>query len=155
MIVDIEIADVAWGEVGDIARRAGKAALEKVADNSASLEVAVRLASDDEVHHLNREYRGKDSPTNVLSFESGIKPETWPRGQPRPVGDIILGYGVVSREAAEQGKSLENHLCHLIVHGVLHLAGFDHQDDVAAEKMEELEVKILAEMGIENPYVTA
>ena len=155
MTVDIEIVEPAWGEVGDIARQAGEAALSSIGEDAANLEVAVRLASDDEVHQLNHEYRGKDAPTNVLSFESGVEAGEWPAEMPRPLGDIILGYGVVSREAAEQGKSLESHLCHLMVHGVLHLMGYDHQDDAAADNMEELEVNILATMGIENPYAVA
>ncbi|MGI9481307.1 MAG: rRNA maturation RNase YbeY [Hyphomicrobiales bacterium] len=155
MTIDIEIVEPAWGEVGDIVQRAGEAALTFVGVSTAELEVAVRLANDDEVRQLNHEYRNKDAPTNVLSFESRVAADGWSAEMPRPVGDIILGYGVVSREAAEQGKSLESHLCHLIVHGVLHLVGYDHQDDMAADKMEELEVKILAALGIENPYAMA
>jgi probable rRNA maturation factor len=107
-------------------------------------EVSVVLADDDFVQNLNREYRGQDKPTNVLSFPQ----------DPPMLGDIVLAYETVAREAAEQDKSFDQHLTHLLVHGLLHLLGFDHEVDDEAEEMEALEVQILKDMGIKNPYKT-
>ncbi|HZA02151.1 MAG TPA: rRNA maturation RNase YbeY [Hyphomicrobiaceae bacterium] len=110
---------------------------------------AVALSSDKHVRALNRAYRGKDEPTNVLSF-----PALPARGGAggRFLGDIVLAAETVAREAAEQGKPLRHHLQHLVVHGLMHLYGFDHRSAAEAEEMEALEAKILARLGITNPY---
>lgn len=105
-------------------------------------ECSVVLAGDDFVRELNRDYRGKDKPTNVLSF-----PQDLPM-----MGDIIFAHETVLREAGEQGKSFDDHLSHLTVHGALHLLGFDHIDDDEAVEMEALEIVILKGMGVKNPY---
>jgi probable rRNA maturation factor len=151
--VDIEISERSWGDVKQPALRAAFAALDVVHNEPHSAEISVRLADDEEVRHLNREYRGQDKSTNVLSFAADIPDIPWPADQPYPLGDIILAYGTVRDEALAQGKSLENHLCHLIVHGVLHLSGYDHEDDETAKDMETLEIKILTRLGIEDPYM--
>ena len=105
-------------------------------------EISVVLADDDFVHALNKQYRGKDKPTNVLSFENeGIQ-----------AGDIVVAYGVLTREAKEMHKPFLVHLAHLLVHGTLHLQGYDHLTDKQANKMEKLEIKLLKEMGYDNPY---
>jgi probable rRNA maturation factor len=109
--------------------------------------VAVLLANDDMVAGLNQRFRGKAGPTNVLSFPAPPNPE----GQ---IGDIALAYGVCAREAAEQGKSLQDHLSHLSVHGVLHLLGYDHETDSEAEAMEALERSILETLGVSDPYAS-
>ena len=120
------------------------------------IEISVRLTSDDEVHSLNREYRGKDKPTNVLSFAM-IEPEDMAQlaGSRDPeimLGDIILAHGVCLAEAAERGVRVEAHATHLIVHGTLHLLGYDHMGDEDAEMMEALERQIMSALGLHDPY---
>ena len=105
-------------------------------------EISVVLADDDFVHDLNKKYRGKDKPTNVLSFEN----------EGLCAGDIVVAYGVLVRETREQKKSFCAHLAHLLVHGTLHLQGYDHLTDKQAEKMEELETKIMKKLGYPAPY---
>ncbi len=120
-------------------------------------EISVRLADDDEVHALNRQYRQKDKPTNVLSFPM-VQPdliETLDNSDDGEVllGDIILAHGVCVREAAEKGVSASEHATHLIVHGTLHLLGYDHLEDDEAEAMEDLERVALARLDIADPYL--
>jgi probable rRNA maturation factor len=112
---------------------------------------AVALSSDDHIQSLNRAYRGKDEPTNVLSFPA-LAARGGEDGAPPFLGDIVLAAETVAREAVEQGRPARHHLQHLVVHGLLHLQGFDHRDADEAAKMEALEVKILARLGIANPY---
>lgn len=115
-------------------------------------DLAIRLVDEDEGRALNRHYRGKDYATNVLSFPAEL-PEGLPEGVHLPLlGDLVLCAPVVAREAADQGKSLNAHYAHLTVHGVLHLLGWDHEDDKDAEAMEQLERDILAGLGIDDPY---
>lgn len=115
-------------------------------------DVAIRLVDEDEGRALNRHYRGKDYATNVLSFPAEL-PGGLPEGFRLPLlGDLVMCAPVVAREAAEQGKPLNAHYAHLTVHGVLHLLGWDHEDDTEAEAMERLEREILAALGIEDPY---
>ena len=112
-------------------------------------ELAIRIVGADEGRALNRDYRGKDYPTNVLSFPAELPP-----GLRLPlIGDLAICAPVVLREAAEQGKPARDHWAHLTVHGVLHLLGYDHVDDRDAEAMEALETRILASLGIAAPYV--
>ena len=112
-------------------------------------EVSVVLADDHFVHVLNREYRGKDQPTNVLSFENKMKP---PKGQPWMAGDIVVAYQTVVREAKAQGKAVSEHLAHLLIHGTLHLQGYDHLTAKQAKPMEKLEIQIMKKLGYGNPY---
>lgn len=114
-------------------------------------EVSVMLTNDDAVHTLNREYRGVDRPTNVLSF-AALDDEDEPIVDPMLLGDIVVAFETTEREAAEQNKSPEEHFFHLIVHGVLHLIGYDHVEDADAEVMEALETKIMIENGMDDPY---
>lgn len=119
----------------------------------AEAEVAVRLAGEDEGRSLNRDYRGKDYATNVLTFVYG-EGEAMP-GLPESdvlQGDLVLCVPVVVREAAEQGKALEAHFAHLIVHGMLHLQGFDHEDDAEALEMEAVEREVMAALAYPDPY---
>jgi len=116
------------------------------------IELGITLADDDKLQRLNRDYRGKNVPTNVLAFpawEVGTRPTS---GAPLLLGDIVLGFETVVREAAEQRKPVAHHLSHMIVHGVLHLLGYDHRTEAEADAMEALEMSILAGLGIPDPY---
>lgn len=122
-----------------------------------SAEISVRLTNDAEVHQLNNAYRGKDKPTNVLSFPqmepSLIEALSLDDEGEVLLGDIVLASGVVAREAEEKQVSVERHVIHLIVHGILHLLGYDHeQGDEEAEAMEAIEREALADLGIPDPY---
>lgn len=115
-------------------------------------EVSVKFTSDDEVHALNAQWRGKDKPTNVLSFPMVEESEL--AGAPL-LGDVVLAHGVCATEAAEKQLPIENHAAHLVVHGMLHLLGYDHETgDEDAEEMEEAERRALASIGIDDPYPT-
>lgn len=114
--------------------------------------IGVTLSDDAEQRRLNREYRGKDAPTNVLAFAAADPRENVPAGAPLLLGDVVLALETVAREAAEQDKALPDHLRHLVVHGVLHLLGYDHQIAAEAEAMERRETEILAELGVPAPY---
>jgi probable rRNA maturation factor len=146
----------AWKTSGVMAEGLTKAARAAFrAGFSANAETApwaltLLLSNDAELRALNRDWRGKDSPTNVLSFPSGEPIR--PRGGPVALGDIVLGFETVQREARELGISLQDHAVHLVVHGVLHLLGFDHHAAPDAERMERLETAILAALGIADPY---
>jgi probable rRNA maturation factor len=161
---ETDIVAGGWGEV-DLwaarARGAVGAALAltphaALADAAPLVEVAVRLADDGEVQALNRDYRGKDKPTNVLSFPQyhpdDLSMLTNTDDGEILLGDIVLAHETCAREAAGKGISIENHAVHLIVHGMLHLLGYDHLGDAEAQHMEALEVKALASLGIANPY---
>jgi probable rRNA maturation factor len=112
-------------------------------------ELSIRIVGAREGRALNRQYRGKDYATNVLSF-----PVELPRGIVSPLlGDLVIAAPVVAREAREQGKTPRDHYAHLTVHGTLHLLGYDHQNDADAERMEALETRILASLGIADPYM--
>ena len=111
-------------------------------------ELSIRLVGVDEGRLLNVQYRGRDYATNVLSFPADLPP-----GLRLPlIGDLVICAPVVAREAAEQGKTARDHYAHLTVHGVLHLLGYDHEADADAERMEALETRVLAGLGIADPY---
>lgn len=117
-------------------------------------EVSVRIVDADEIQALNREYRRKDAPTNVLSFPAG-EVAGLPDDAALPLGDVVICASVVRDEAEAQGKALPDHWAHILVHGTLHLLGFDHQTDVDAAAMETLERSILLADGIADPYGVA
>lgn len=108
-----------------------------------SAQVAVVLMDDAAIQELNHQFRGKNAPTNVLSF---------PSDEPGELGDIILSYETIAREAEAQNKTIKAHTTHMLVHGALHLLGFDHMTNAQAETMETIEISVLAQLGIENPY---
>lgn len=161
--LDIELNGHSLGEGHDwenITINSVHAALKADGDyENTPIDVFVELVSDERSQSLNREYRGKDRPTNVLSFP-GTEPEdlsdaaefSRTGGPPVSLGDLIVAADVVLCEAAEQKKQIDHHFAHLIIHGVLHLLGYDHIDDDEAEAMEALERKILAQFGIPDPY---
>jgi probable rRNA maturation factor len=118
--------------------------------------ITVRIVDAEEGRALNRDFRGRDYATNVLSFPfPELPPEAMAELGGPYIGDLAICAEVVTREASEQGKTLHAHWAHLIVHGVLHLAGYDHQDDDEAERMETRECAILADLGFPDPYRTA
>ncbi len=149
--VDVLHDSPAWGsvplELATCVKTAARAARASAGKDGPS-RVAIALSDDARVRDLNATYCGKDRPTNVLSFPDG---STDPSGIVM-LGDIILAYETVAREAVEQGKSLTDHLSHLTVHAVLHLLGWDHQTTPEAEAMETLERQILGDLGIADPY---
>jgi probable rRNA maturation factor len=153
-----------WPGDADWETRAGEAAsaalaltpFAELAHAAPLVEIAVRLTDDAEVHRLNRDFRGKDKPTNVLSFPQ-VQADLLECLSNSDDGEILLGDIVLAREtcaheAAEKGIGLADHVTHLIVHGTLHLVGYDHMDEVSAGAMEALEVKALASLGVANPY---
>ena len=119
-----------------------------------AVEIALRLAGDAEVAELNARFRGKTGPTNILSFPADPVDHAAAPGAEQPVhlGDLALARETVFRECEEQGKSASDHVCHLMVHGVLHLLGYDHGDARSARNMEALEKRILARIGVADPY---
>lgn len=151
--LDIVAESSLWSGLGDPqtwARPAVEAALAASRRSPGkAVEVTVLLADDAAVQALNRAWRGQDKPTNVLSF-----PSSMPAGpaQPCHLGDIALAYETLERESAAERKTLADHATHLIVHGVLHLFGYDHDTEADAEEMEALEIEALARLGIADPY---
>ena len=143
-----------------LVRKAAEAAIAESAfpdlmDSDRAIEMSVTLTGDEEVQALNARWRGKDKPTNVLSFPMADDLDFARSNVAGPellLGDIILAHGVCAAEAAEKGVSFEQHATHLLVHGMLHLLGYDHQEDAQASDMEAREVKALARLGIANPY---
>lgn len=124
-------------------------------DATAGVEMSVRLTDDAEVRTLNAAWRGRDKPTNVLSFATlADDPDPPPPGLPLALGDLVLARETLLREAEEEGKRAVDHLAHLLVHGILHLLGFDHGEAEEAEAMEALERSILAGFGIADPYAS-
>jgi probable rRNA maturation factor len=164
MMLDIAIeADEEWDSstgLDALVRRAAEAAVAhsafpQLSSSERSIEISVRLTSDDEVRALNAEWRDKDKPTNVLSFpmiDAELLETELAGGPELMLGDIVLAHGVCTREAQEKSISVEQHAAHLIVHGTLHLLGYDHHDDGDASEMELRETRALAALGISDPY---
>jgi len=151
MNVDVQVASAAAAipaskDICDWVERTVRAV-----DPGRDVEVSVRVVDEEEMRALNRDYRDKDRPTNVLAFPSGDG-DVVPPGETPLLGDVVVCAGVVAREAQEQGKPSEHHWSHMLVHGTLHLLGYDHVSDGDAEVMEALERRILAGFGIADPY---
>lgn len=144
--VDIQRASEASGQPDDetFIRWAGLALRDKPGH-----ELTIRLVDEDESRTLNREYRGKDYPTNVLSFPADLPPEL----NIPLLGDLVICVPVVHREAAEQRKPTESHWAHMVIHGCLHLLGHDHIEESEAEEMEDIERALMAELGFSDPYI--
>lgn len=140
-MIDIAIQAEGWPDCDDLISRAVSNVTAEL-DNPREGELSVVLSDDAQVQILNRDYRQKDKPTNVLSF-----PQSGPL-----LGDIILARETVQSEATDKGVSFEAHLTHLVMHGWLHLQGFDHQTEDTAAEMEAIEIAALAKLGIDNPY---
>ena len=149
--VDVQQAAAETSELSssDIARWVER--VVAATGRSAGAELSVRVVEAEEMQRLNSEYRGKDKPTNVLSFPAGDIAGL-PDDAVVPLGDLVVCASVIRDEASAQGKALKDHWAHMIVHGTLHLLGFDHEDDDEAADMEGLEIEILNTHGIANPY---
>ncbi len=162
--IAIVVDDSRWRDrvpdVARVCRRAARSALGGVPDPGRPVELCVMLADDATVAGLNRRFRGRRGPTNVLSFPDRTPhPPRKPRscaaceeGAAMSIGDIALAFETVVREARRDGKTVPDHVAHLVVHGVLHLLGHDHMKKADAAGMEALEVAALARLGVENPY---
>jgi probable rRNA maturation factor len=150
---------LSWGDLADKAARSAVAQsrFSGLLDSALSVELSVRFTGDAEVKALNAAYRGKDKPTNVLSFPMVepelLEPLVEADGGEVLLGDVVLAHGVCAAEAADKGVAVETHAAHLIVHGTLHLLGYDHETGEAdAEQMEQVEREALAAIGIADPY---
>lgn len=115
-------------------------------------ELTIRIVDEADIQSLNKQYRHKDYPTNVLSFPSSIPKELQEQLDTNFIGDIIICPSVLAKESDEQAKSLEHHWAHMVIHGVLHLLGYDHINEADEIKMQTLEIQILHQLGIDNPY---
>jgi probable rRNA maturation factor len=165
VIVETLIEDDRWRalDLEALANRAATAALAQIGLAPEGFLVALLAANDDRIAALNADFRGKPQPTNVLSWPSeerspvrpGLAPEAPAPGtaeDPEELGDIALAYDTCAREAAEAEKAMADHVTHLVVHGMLHLLGYDHVDDADAALMEGIEVQALASLGLPDPY---
>lgn len=167
MMLEIAVeADEEWDSRSSweqLIQRAAEAAIAEsafpqLARSARPIELSVRLTGNEEVRALNAEWRGKDKPTNVLSFPMIGEAELRQANVAGPellLGDIILARGVCETEAADKGVTVEEHATHLFVHGTLHLLGYDHHDDAEAADMESREIRALRRLGIANPYEEA
>lgn len=164
-LVDIVIEDARWEAfgLGPLAERACAAALGGLGAGSAGFSVVVMGCDDARIATLNADFRGKPTPTNVLSWPSDERgaevfgdapdlPDAGDADDPVELGDIAIAYETCEREAVEQGKPMADHVTHLLVHGLLHCLGYDHVDDADAALMEAAEVRILASLGLSDPY---
>ena len=146
-----------WDELARAAATAAiaESAFPQLSSSERTVELSIRLTGDAEVHALNSEWRGKDKPTNVLSFPMAEADELAEAAAPGPelmLGDIVLARGVCAAEAADKAIPIESHAAHFMVHGTLHLLGYDHMDEDSAADMEAREVRALTRMGIADPY---
>ena len=147
-MIEVEVEAGNWTDaIDDVEAVVERAAVAALGDREGG--IVILLTDDETARDLNDRFRGKDRPTNVLSFPAAEMPGV---AGPTPLGDIVLAYGVCAAEAEEQSKTLRNHLTHLVVHGVLHLLGRDHEIDAEAEAMEGEERVILASLGVSDPY---
>jgi probable rRNA maturation factor len=154
--VDAQAWITALPEAEELCRTAARAAWTAGPADVSVAEACVLLTDNDRSRALNRRYRGRDEPTNVLSFATGEATAgrtSMSRDVPVPLGDIVIAFEAAAKEAAEAQKAFGEHLQHLVVHGMLHLLGYDHETDAEAEVMERLESRILAGLGVPDPYV--
>ena len=158
-VLEVSIADPRWEAMGfdAICQKAAIAALTVAGLPSAGIEISILATDDAEMTRLNGAFRDKQAPTNVLSWPSEERSADHPGGTPRPpldleIGDIALGFETCEREACENGVGIHQHVTHLVLHGILHLLGYDHISDEDATLMEGLEIQALERLGIANPY---
>lgn len=164
-LVETVIEDARWEAFGlaPLAERAARATLAAMALPAEGFQIGLMGCDDARIAVLNADFRGRKQPTNVLSWPSEDRasevageppdsPEPGPADDPESLGDIAIAWETCDREAGEQGKPMADHVTHLVVHGVLHLLGYDHVEDEDATLMERLEVRILASLGVSDPY---
>lgn len=168
IICDIEIKTKKWNNISSPEETIEKIVqqlipltnLKSVLNKNFTLELAISLVSNPQIKKINNDFRGKDKATNILSFPALDHKEIHQKGLQNVVGnlnylflgDIVISYDKLSAEAKKQNKSFNCHLTHLILHSILHLIGYDHEDDAQAKEMENLEIKILESLNIKNPY---
>jgi probable rRNA maturation factor len=151
--IDIAVEAGEWpakGELEPLARGAIHAALDEIGARSGASEVSLVFTDDDHIRALNASWRGKDRPTNVLSFPAFLSKRS--HTLPPMLGDIVLASETIGREATLEEKPFNHHLTHLIIHGLLHLMGYDHETEEDAEEMEAVERRALARLAIPDPY---
>jgi len=149
--IDIQVASLLW-KAQPLAEQTVRAAIAAAAAalSTADGEVSILLTDDKAIRALNRDWRGIDKPTNVLSFPA---PDATPGATPKMLGDIVMAYETLAQECDDEGRVFLHHLAHLTVHGFLHLIGYDHQTDAQADEMEGLESKIMTRMNLPDPYL--
>lgn len=168
IFIDLELKSKKWNDEKNIEKFVEKTCqkiilltdLKKILTKNFTLEVAISLVSDAQIKKINSEFRGKNKATDVLSFsnldenlirEVGLKKAVG-AAKYLLLGDVVIAYETVKKESLAQKKKFDDHLTHLILHSILHLIGFDHEDEKMAKKMENLEIKILQSLKIKNPY---
>jgi probable rRNA maturation factor len=167
-LVDTLIEDHRWDDLGleEVAEEVMRATLAAVGLPDNGFEISLLGCGDRRIAELNEDFRGKPQPTNVLSWPSDelasavdggqpLRPRPGPEGMPQELGDIAIAWETCEREAADQGKEMRDHVRHLLVHGTLHLLGYDHLRDGDAQLMESTETRILAGLGVSDPYLEA
>ena len=151
MTIDVSVTEPRWAEIAAheelIARAVRQTLAEIDVKLAAGAEVSILLCNDAFISGLNKQYRGRDTATNVLSFPSDSGPD-----EAALLGDIVIAFETTAHEAQTLNKTFEDHFTHLVIHGFLHLLGYDHEDDEEAEEMEAVERDVLASLGIEDPY---
>lgn len=164
-LVDTVIEDARWQVLGlpVLAERAARGVMAELGLPRTGFAICVMGCDDARIAALNAGFRGKPQPTNVLSWPSEERgaatpgaapdlPEPGSADDPEELGDIAIAYDTCAAEAAAQGKPMADHVAHLVVHGILHLLGYDHEDDADATVMEAIEIRVLAQLGVANPY---
>jgi probable rRNA maturation factor len=153
--IDIDIKEPLWEEAVDDIEACVTAMAQSLYQymglSASVIELSVVLADDAFVQDLNKQYRHKDKPTNVLSFPA--TEDIFEVDDFLLLGDVVISYQIIEREAVEQSKSFKAHMVHMLVHGLLHLLGYDHQEEDQAQEMEKLEIEFLKTQGYENPYI--
>ena len=153
-MIEVIFEDDRWAALGleDLCGPAGVAAMAVTGRETTGFEIALMGCDDARIATLNQDFRGKPTPTNVLSWPASETPPMQGGVPEIELGDIAIAYETCQREATEKGVSVQDHVTHLVIHGILHLLGYDHISDEEAEEMETLEIKALAKLGIGNPY---
>ena len=156
LALDVSIASSRWRaalpRAKAIARQAAAAAFAASPAGLGRYEASLMLTDDERIRVLNRAWRGKDAATDVLAFPANAVPVGASDAPPTPLGDIVVAFETASTDATAENKALADHLSHLVVHGMLHLLGFDHHTYADAAVMERLEIRVLNGLGVEDPY---